>query len=200
MSKKIVAVVGSYRRGGAIDTAVEAILEGARKRGASTQTVILTEKHIEFCRNCRSCVQKPGPERGKCVQQDDMESLLTEIETADAVVLASPVNFGNVTAVFRRFMERALGAAYWPWNQAGPSRRSKIRPLKAVLVASSGMPAPLMLLFTGAATALRATAKMLGAKSVGNLWIGLAAGKPDYRLSARKLERARQLGAKLAMG
>ncbi len=32
MSKKIVAIVGSYRKGGAIDSAVEAILAGARER------------------------------------------------------------------------------------------------------------------------------------------------------------------------
>jgi multimeric flavodoxin WrbA len=66
MSSKVVAIVGSYRKGGAIDAAVEAILEGAREKGAQTHTLYLTEQHIEFCTHCRQCAQEPGEERGKC--------------------------------------------------------------------------------------------------------------------------------------
>jgi len=75
-----------------------------------------------------------------------MESILTEIEAADAIVLGSPVSFWNVTAIFRRFLERTLGAIYWPWGQNAPSPRSKRQPRKAVLVASSAMPGFLILL------------------------------------------------------
>ena len=134
MSTRVVAIVGSYRRGGATDSAVEAILEGARAKGAVTRTFQLKEQHIEFCRNCRECTQLPGEERGQCGQQDDLEPMLKEIEAADAVVLASPVNYYNVTALFRRFLERLLGYAYWPWGQKAPAR-SKLQPRKAVLVA-----------------------------------------------------------------
>ena len=35
-------------------------------------------------------------------------------------MLASPVNFYNVTAIFRRFLERLLGFTYWPWGKAAP--------------------------------------------------------------------------------
>ena len=37
MITKVVAIVGSYRKGGTIDQAVEAVLEGARAKGAVTQ-------------------------------------------------------------------------------------------------------------------------------------------------------------------
>lgn len=198
MSKKIVAIVGSYRKGEIIDTTVEAILKGAREKGATTHTIYLTEQHIEFCRNCRTCVQTPGLERGKCPQQDDLEPILQEIEAADALVLGSPVNCGNVTAIFRRFMERLIGFAYWPWGQASPRSRKKKPTRKAVLVASSAMPSLMMLVFTGAATALRMAARILGAKTVGRMWIGLAAGEPHHKLSARTLARARRFGWKLA--
>ncbi len=80
MSEKIVAIVGSYRKGEIIDTAVEAILKGVREKGATTHTIYLTEQHIECCRNCRTCAQKPGIERGKCPKPDDMEPILPEIE------------------------------------------------------------------------------------------------------------------------
>jgi NAD(P)H-dependent FMN reductase len=198
MSKKVVAIAGSYRKGGTIDRAVDAVLEGAREKGAQTRTIHLAEQHIEFCTNCRQCTQTPGAERGKCAQQDDLEAILAEIEAADAVVLASPVNDYNVTALFRRFLERLLGYTYWPWGQNAPRLRSKLRPRQAVLVASSAMPGFLIPFATGAAKALRLTANSLGAKPVGSLWIGLASGEPHPLLSARTLDKARRLGMKLA--
>ncbi len=197
MSKKVIAIVGSYRKGGTIDTAVEAVLEGAREKGAVTRTIYLVDQHIEFCTNCRECMQKPGLERGKCGQQDNLEPILTEIEAADAVVLGSPVNYYNATAIFRRFMERLIGYTYWPWGKAAPSPRNKALPRKAALVASSAAPGFLIPLVTGTARALRITAKMLGARTVGSLWIGLAAAEPHHVLSARVRERARRMGWKL---
>lgn len=198
MSKRVVAVVGSYRKGGTTDSAVEAVLAGAREKGAETHTIYLTEHPIEFCTNCRQCVQTPGEERGKCVQQDGMAPMLAEIDAADAVVLGSPVNFGNVTAIFRRFLERTTGGGYWPWGQPSPKWRTKRMTRKAVLVATSAMPGFLIPLATGTRTALGMTARGLGAKPVGSLWLGLTAKNPHYELSAKTRERARRLGWKLA--
>lgn len=198
MRKRIVAIVGSYRRGATIDTAVNAVLEAAREGGAETHAIHLTEQHIEFCRNCRECTQEPGETRSKCVQDDDLEEILEEIEAADAIVLAAPVNYYNVTAIFRRFMERLLGATYWPWGDKAPAIRSKLRPRKAVLIASSAMPGFLIPLATGAARALRITAAMLGARPVGRLWIGFTVSAPSQPLSAHTLKRARRLGLQLA--
>lgn len=198
MGKKIVAIIGSYRIGGVIDSAVEAILSAAREKGARTNTLRLADQHIEFCTNCRRCTQNPGPARGTCVQRDDLQSVLQEIESADAIVLASPVNFGNVTAISRRFMERLIGYAYWPWGQAAPSNRKLPRTSSAVLVSSSAMPALMMPLFTGAAKALKQMAAVLGSKVVGTLWIGLAARDAHYQLSPGEMTRARKLGFRLA--
>ena len=198
MITKVVAIVGSYRKGGTIDSAVEEVLKGAHENGAETVKFYLIDKHIEFCTNCRSCVQAPGEARGKCVQQDDLEPMLQEIEAADALVLASPVNCYNVTAIFRRFLERLLGYAYWPWGKAAPSGRNKRAVKKAVLVASSAAPGIFIPIATGAARALRLAAAMLGARTVGKLWIGLIGDKPHHELSARNRERARRLGRKLA--
>ena len=197
MGRKVVAIVGSYRKGGVIDTAVQAVLEGAREKGAETQTIYLTDRHLEFCENCRRCTQAPGLQRGQCVQKDDLQSILDELDAADAIVLGSPVNYWNLTAIFRRFMERLLGCVYWPWGMSAPQPRNTLPTRKAVLVASSAMPGFCIPLFTGAARALRVTARMLGAKPVGKLWIGLAAQKPQQALSARTLAHARRMGLRL---
>ena len=198
MSRKVVAIVGSYRSGGTIDQAVEAVLEGARAKGAITQTVQLRNCHIEFCTNCRHCMQEFGETRGKCLQEDDLESILTNIEAADAVVLGAPVNAFNTTALFRRFMERLVGYGYWPWGQNAPKTRSKRRPRRAVLITSAAMPGFLIPLATGAPRALRTAASLLGSKPVGKLWIGLAAQEEHRKISSHTHQRARQLGARLA--
>lgn len=198
MGRKIVAIIGSYRKGGTTDLAVEAILEGAREKGAETHTIHLTGQHLEFCTNCRQCMQTPGPERGKCKQQDDLEPMLAEIAAADAIVLGSPVNLGNVTAIFRRFMERLIGAGYWPWGQLAPSARKIPVTRKAALVATSAMPGFLVPMVTGVGYALRTTAGMLGAKPVGSLYVGQVAKEQHYALPARVRERARRIGMRLA--
>ena len=107
--------------------------------------------------------QQPGSARGKCVLPDELDSLLSEIEAADALILAAPVNFYNVNALFRRFMERTLGYVYWPWGQQrGPVPRIKLPNKVAAPVTSAAMPGLLIPLGTGAPRALKITAKILG--------------------------------------
>ena len=122
--KRVIGIVGSYRKGGVVDTALSAVLASAAENGAETVKHYLLDKDIKFCTNCRECMQTPGPERGKCVLDDDMEALLQNIETADSLVIGSPVNFNNVTAIMRTFMERCVGHVYWPWGIEKPLART----------------------------------------------------------------------------
>lgn len=196
---RVVAIVGSYRRGGITDSAVNAVLDGARRAGMETEKIYLLDQRIGFCDNCRACAQKDGVERGKCRQSDDLELVLQRVESAAAVVLAAPVNCFNVTAIFRQFIERLLGYMYWPWgSNLGPVLRSKEQPRKAVLITSAAMPARLIPLATGAPRALRTTARILGARDVGHLWIGPVPADPRPVLQPQIRQRAEKLGARLA--
>jgi NAD(P)H-dependent FMN reductase len=197
MTRKVIAIIGSYRKGGTVDTLADAVLAGAREHGAETSKIYLVDQHIEYCRNCRQCTQEESPVRGECAIHDDMLAVLTEIHRADAVVLGSPVNFYNVTAVFRTFLERLLGCCYWPWGQAAPRPRSKALPRKAVLIASSAAPGFLLPLFTGASRVLHLAANCLGARPVAKFWIGLAAQSATPHLSPNLLRRARRVGTEL---
>jgi NAD(P)H-dependent FMN reductase len=198
MAKKIVAIVGSYRRDGTIERAVDAILQAAAEKGTETEKIRLIESRIEFCRNCRKCTQLEGLQRGACVQPDDMDDILKKIEAADGLVLASPVNFFGVTAVTQRFMERLVCYAYWPWGKPGPVTRVKDRGIKAVLVTSSAMPAALGRIFTRSLGGLKRAAQTLGAKSEGTLFIGKAALHEKQDLPQAILDKARKLGYDLA--
>ena len=195
---KIIALVGTYRKGGVIDAAVDEMLASAREEGAVTEKVYLIDSHIEFCTNCRSCTQKPGLRRGECPLQDDMADLLDRIEQADGIVLASPMNFWTVTAVSKRFIERLICFAHWPWGQPAPKTRDKgPRRKRAVLVASCAAPAILARIMTRMTGLLKTAVDLLGAKTVGVLFMGLSAMRPDQRLSARNRKKARGLGQRL---
>jgi putative NADPH-quinone reductase len=197
MARKVVAIVGSYRKGGTVDTVVDAVLEGAREHGAETNKVYLIDQHIEYCINCRTCTQDQGERRGECAIHDDVRSILSEVESADAVVLGSPVNFYNVTAVFRTFLERLVGCTYWPWGQWAPKPRTDKLPRKAVLVSSLSAPGFLLPVFTVAAKALRNAAMCLGARPVAKLWIGFSAQRAKARVPQNVLLRAKRIGAEL---
>jgi len=43
---KVIAVVGSYRKGGIIDTAIDEILSSAKEGGAETSKIYLIDQHI----------------------------------------------------------------------------------------------------------------------------------------------------------
>lgn len=194
---RIVAVMGSYRDGGAIEQLTEAVLSGAREQGAQAEMIRLKDHPIEFCTNCRQCMQQPGPERGRCVHEDGMEAMLQQLEAADAVVLAAPVNLWNVNALTRRFMERCAGFAYWPWGQPAPKMRQPNPTKKAVLISSSGAPAFAAQWLSGAQSALKFFARVLGAKPIGVLWEGKVSERTP-QVAAKSLDKAQRLGRELA--
>jgi multimeric flavodoxin WrbA len=198
MSKTIVAIVGTYRKSGVIDTAVDEILKAAQSAGAQISKIYLIDRHIEFCTNCRSCMQQPGPARGTCRHSDDMTAILDQVESADALVIASPINYYNVTAVTRKFLERLVVYGYWPWGSGIPKFRIKNSGKKAVLVTSSAAPALLgKLFYRPALGALKAIAQSFGAKVISRLYFGLIARQPHSTLNQKDLMRAYNAGLKL---
>jgi len=199
MSKKIVGIVGSYRKGRIIDSAVSAVLQGARTKGAEIEKIYLIDKHIEFCNNCRKCTQKDvdGP-KTKCVHNDDMEHILDEIDIANGVVLGAPINFFTVTALMKRFIERLLPYCYWPWGKIIPRHRIKQLNKEAVIVTSSGCPAWFgIFFFWGARSILKEAARCMGAKVVKSLYFGTVCQKEDQKLSEKAVLAAHKAGEEL---
>jgi len=197
--KKVLAIIGSYRKGGVIDKAVDEILFSAGEAGAETGKIYLIDRHIEFCSNCRTCTQHPGTERGRCITEDDMDGILDELQAADAIILGSPMNFGTVTAVMKKIIERLVCFAYWPWGMNAPRIRTDIKPKYAVVVASSAAPSLIARLSSNMVKLLKNAAGLLGARTIGVLFIGLAAGKKQQDIGDRTKRTARRLGRQLAV-
>lgn len=195
---KILAINGSYRDDGITDQAVELMTQAISTLGADVEVILLREYPIEFCLNCRECTQNSGNALGKCVQHDGMEELVSKIEQADGFILASPTNFGSVTAIFKRFMERLVVYAYWPWGAHAPKyRKEKLPKKKAVLISSSAAPGFMGRLFFDTHKQLKSTAKVIGADAVGTLFTGLIAQKPDSTLPEKTQRKINKLAGKL---
>ena len=85
---------------------LQKFLEGARRAGASTETLYLRDYQIKHCLGCYSCWLKTP---GRCVQKDDMsEELFDRYLHADLVILASPIYHGTMNARMKLFVERTL--------------------------------------------------------------------------------------------
>lgn len=195
---RVLAINGSYRDDGITDQALSAISRALTESGVQVDTVNLRAEDIRFCMNCRSCTQQPGEQPGHCVIDDSMRGVIDEIERADAYVLAAPTNFGSVTAIFKRFMERLMVYGFWPWGAPSPKfRKAGSITKKALLVTSCAAPGVLGRLTYSTSKQLRMTAKLIGAKPVGTLFTGLIAGEADARLSARTVRKAEILAHRL---
>ncbi|QDV09921.1 NADPH-dependent FMN reductase [Planctomycetes bacterium Poly30] len=192
----VVGLMGSYHLHGTIDEAVEAALEGARGRGAATRKIVLMKQHIEFCSNCRGCTECAGPDRGHCPIEDDLDDVLAKLEDADGIVLAAPVNFGDVNALVRQLLERMVGYAYWPATARGPRLRSRKTTGRALLITSSAAPAIMTRTMARPFKTLRRMARLLGKRPCGTLVMGLQS--PNEGPTETQLERARVRGAELA--
>jgi len=202
MGKKVVAIVGTYRKGRVIDSAVGEILKAAEAHGAETVRIDLIDKNIEFCMNCRKCAQeKDTGIRAQCVHNDDMPVILEQADAADALVLASPVNFFSVTAVTKVFIERLLVYVYWPWGVAsGPRPRISKPGKKAVTVVSSACPAFLArILIRAPQRLLKTAARCMGAKVQKALYFGPVARTEDATLPPKSLAKAYKAGERLVV-
>ena len=198
---KVVAIMGSYRKGKTIDALVDQAIEGfkAAHPGAEVEKIVLTDKNIDYCRGCGACRRdEPAKPIAQCVIKDDMQDLLPKMRDADAYIFGSPIFDGTVTAVMKAFLERTsltlARAGRWPIKGCPEPRESKKK--RAILISSSGIVPPLFRRFCDDSTKLiKDHAKcMLNARLAGSLYAG---GVEKVGMD-RYLDKARTLGAKLA--
>ena len=86
---------------------VEAVLDGARSKGARTELAVICTLNIEFCNACGVCHKK-----GKCVKKDDFQTLYRKILAADGLVMGSPNYFRSVTAQMKTLIDRMADAVH----------------------------------------------------------------------------------------
>jgi multimeric flavodoxin WrbA len=102
MSKNILIVSASPRKGGNSDLLCDEFMRGGSEAGHDAEKIRLSEKQINYCTECCTCISK----KGSCVQKDDMNDIYKKILTADVMVLASPVYFHAMNGQMKTFIDR----------------------------------------------------------------------------------------------
>ena len=104
MSKKVLILSGSPRKGGNSDLLCGEFLRGAIEAGHDVEKIRVAEKKIGYCSGCYYC-QKSG---GICAKKDDMAEILQKIIDADVIVFASPVSVYSIDAQLKTLIDRTV--------------------------------------------------------------------------------------------
>jgi multimeric flavodoxin WrbA len=106
LSMKVLLINGSPRKTGNIATLLNNAIQGVTSQNVEAEIVHLYDYNFKGCISCFACKRKDGKSYGKCAVQDELTSILKKIEEADALIIGSPLYFGNVTGEVRSFLER----------------------------------------------------------------------------------------------
>lgn len=131
---KIVNLLGSPRSAGNSSTIANHLLKTAKELGAETTTYELNRLTYRGCQACYAC--KTG--REDCVLNDDLTEVLAAVQGADAVVLATPVYYGDVTAQLKGFIDRTF--SYLVPDYISNDKPSRLSAKKLVFVLTQGHP------------------------------------------------------------
>lgn len=128
---KIVAFYGSARKNGNTATIVNEILKGSANSTADIKSYHLSEMDIKPCRGCFYCRKNEC-----CTIKDDMQDVLQEIKTADAIIISSPIYMFQVSGQVKQMIDRL-----YPVLIGEPGRYSLSYELKkTITVYSQGLP------------------------------------------------------------
>lgn len=97
MSEKLLAFVGSPRRGGNTDVLVDEAIDAFDKIGGAAEKVFLSVLRINPCQGCLACMRKNGLD-SVCIQHDDMTELYQKMFAANAIIWATPIYMWSPTA------------------------------------------------------------------------------------------------------
>ena len=101
MSKKVLIISSSPRKGGNSDTLAEEFARGAREAGHEVEKIGLWDKTIGFCRGCLAC-QKTG----RCVIHDDADMIAQKMLTAEVIVFATPIYYYEMSGQMKTMLDR----------------------------------------------------------------------------------------------
>lgn len=99
-----VCLFGSPRPKGNSATLANRFCNTAEKLGSTIQTFDLNKLNFRGCQACMVCKTKLD----KCILKDDLEDVLEVVATADILVLATPVYFGEISGQLKTFVDRCF--------------------------------------------------------------------------------------------
>lgn len=189
---KVLILNGSPRRSGKVSQILHTMEKRLQEDGSETEFVDINTLDFKCCIGCMKCRTE-----GKCIlPQDDAHHIGEALQYCDAVIVGSPVYWGNINGKLKCLFDRQV-AVMMGENKMGipiPLLKGK----KAIVVNTCTTPFPFNILAgqsTKAYTAVKEILSYSGVKIKGKLMIG--GTKNMGELPAKYLKRAKKLAAKL---
>lgn len=102
MSKKVLIISTSLRKGGNSEALADEFAKGAKDAGHQVEKVCLYNKIINFCKGCLVC-QKTG----RCVIHDDADIIAQKMLTSDIIVFATPIYYYEMCGQMKTMLDRS---------------------------------------------------------------------------------------------
>lgn len=101
MSKKVLIISTSMRKGGNSDKLADEFMKGAKESGNQVEKISLINKQIGFCKGCLDC-QKTQ----KCIIKDDAAEIAEKVKNTDIVVFATPIYYYEMSGQMKTLLDR----------------------------------------------------------------------------------------------
>jgi len=179
----LLGIAGSPRRHGNSEQMLDAALEGAAAAGARVQKLVVAGADIHPCRGCNSCSLT-----GECVIRDGMRDIYALLDSADAVIVSSPVFFATVPSVLKILYDRMQ--PYWARTHVLKQLPPVRRPGGYLVVRGGGDPYG----FVAAQYTTKSVFAVLGIDYIGEVKVEAVDSPSDVGRHPDALAEARALG------
>lgn len=102
MSKKVLVISTSPRKGGNSEVLADEFIRGAVDSGYDAEKICLYDKQINFCKGCLAC-QKTQ----KCVIRDDASEIIGKMVSADVIAFATPIYYYEMSGQMKTLLDRS---------------------------------------------------------------------------------------------
>lgn len=132
--KQVLAILGSPHSEGITAAMLKHSITTAEKAGYKVTYINLYEKNLAWCRGCRACIKT-----AQCVQQDDIQEIISLLRKCQIVILAAPVYWANVPAPVKNLFDRLLGTAM---EETAAFPKPRLSGKQYILLTACNTPAP----------------------------------------------------------
>jgi multimeric flavodoxin WrbA len=165
-------------------------MKGAASKGADVHTVALRKLKIGPCTHCDACLKT-----GRCKIKDDMQGIYDEMEAADRIVLAAPIQFMGLPSQAKAMVDRCQCLWARKYVLKVPPLGDE-RPRKGFFVSVGGT--RLKDMFQPARSVVKTWFHILNVEYAGELLFSRVDDKGAIRDKPGALQQAYELGEKVA--
>lgn len=102
---KVVAFNGSARKGGNTARLIQRVFQALEKEGIATEMVEMAGKPLHGCTACFQCFTRK--DKRCAVVDDNINEHIVKMIEADAIILASPTYFADITPELKALIDRS---------------------------------------------------------------------------------------------